>query len=142
MLFVKIFSSLMLIGANLLEFFMQLNPCSLCWYQRFCWMIILLVSLMYKYIYKYVYTYVYLIILFLLIGVGIGIYQILLQYKIIIESNLCKIDILAITSSSKMPDCSVIDYSIFKLPLSFYNIALSLFLLGYVIYYHNKNKKQ
>ena len=138
MLFVKIFSSLMLIGANLLEFFMQLNPCSLCWYQRFCWMIILLVSLMYKYIYKYV----YLIILFLLIGVGIGVYQILLQYKIIIESNLCKIDILAITSSSKMPDCSVIDYSIFKLPLSFYNIALSLFLLGYVIYYHNKNKKQ
>ena len=138
MLFVKIFSSLMLIGANLLEFFMQLNPCSLCWYQRFCWMIILLVSLMYKYIYKYV----YLIILFLLIGIGIGVYQILLQYKIIIESNLCKIDILAITSSSKMPDCSVIDYSIFKLPLSFYNIALSLFLLGYVIYYHNKNKKQ
>jgi disulfide bond formation protein DsbB len=138
MLFVKIFSSLMLIGANLLEFFMQLNPCSLCWYQRFCWMIILVVSLMYKYIYKYV----YLIILSLLIGIGIGIYQILLQYKIIIESNVCKIDILAITSSSKMPDCSVIDYSIFKLPLSFYNIALSLFLLGYVIYYHNKNKKQ
>lgn len=138
MLFVKIFSSLMLIGANLLEFFMQLNPCSLCWYQRFCWMIILLVSLMYKYIYKYV----YLIILSLLIGIGIGVYQILLQYKIIIESNLCKIDILAITSSSKMPDCSVIDYSIFNLPLSFYNIALSLFLLGYVIYYHNKNKKQ
>ena len=138
MLFVQIFSSLMLIGANLLEFFMQLNPCSLCWYQRFCWMIILLVSLMYKYIYKYV----YLIILSLLIGIGIGVYQILLQYKIIIESNLCKIDILAITSSSKMPDCSVIDYSIFNLPLSFYNIALSLFLLGYVIYYHNKNKKQ
>jgi disulfide bond formation protein DsbB len=138
MLFVKIFSSLMLIGANLLEFFMQINPCSLCWYQRFCWMIILVVSLMYKYIYKYV----YLIILSLLIGIGIGIYQILLQYKIIIESNVCKIDILAITSSSKMPDCSVIDYSIFKLPLSFYNIALSLFLLGYVIYYHNKNKKQ
>jgi disulfide bond formation protein DsbB len=138
MLFVKIFSSLMLIGANLLEFFMQINPCSLCWYQRFCWMIILVVSLMYKYIYKYV----YLIILSLLIGIGIGIYQILLQYKIIIESNACKIDILAITSSYKMPDCSVIDYSIFKLPLSFYNIALSLFLLGYVIYYHNKNKKQ
>ena len=138
MLFVQIFSSLMLIGANLLEFFMQLNPCSLCWYQRFCWMIILLVSLMYKYIYKYV----YLIILFLLIGIGIGVYQILLQYKIIIESNLCKIDILAITSSSKMPDCSVIDYSIFNLPLSFYNVASSLFLLGYVIYYHNKNKKQ
>jgi|688.fasta_scaffold107102_3 disulfide bond formation protein DsbB len=138
MLFVKIFSSLMLIGSNLLEFFMQINPCSLCWYQRFCWMIILVVSLMYKYIYKYV----YLIILSLLIGIGIGIYQILLQYKIIIESNVCKIDILAITSSSKMPDCSVIDYSIFKLPLSFYNIALSLFLLGYVIYYHNKNKKQ
>ena len=138
MLFVQIFSSLMLIGANLLEFFMQLNPCSLCWYQRFCWMIILLVSLMYKYIYKYV----YLIILFLLIGIGIGVYQILLQYKIIIESNLCKIDILAITSSSKMPDCSGIDYSIFNLPLSFYNVASSLFLLGYVIYYHNKNKKQ
>jgi hypothetical protein len=92
--------------------------------------------------YKYIYKYVYLIILSLLIGIGIGIYQILLQYKIIIESNVCKIDILAITSSSKMPDCSVIDYSIFKLPLSFYNIALSLFLLGYVIYYHNKNKKQ
>jgi disulfide bond formation protein DsbB len=126
----------MLIGANLLEFFMQINPCSLCWYQRFCWMIILVVSLMYKYIYKYV----YLIILSLLIGIGIGIYQILLQYKIIIESNACKIDILAITSSYKMPDCSVIDYSIFKLPLSFYNIALSLFLLGYVIYYHNKKQ--
>ena len=133
MFLVKLFSALMLVGANLLEFFMQVNPCNLCWYQRFCWIAILLISVMYKYIYKYV----YLIIIILLLGIGIAVYQMLLQYKIIIKSTVCKIDAIGI-SSATINDCAQMDFTIFYLPLSFYNAVASLFLLLYVCYYNYK----
>lgn len=130
MFIVNLFSSLMLIGANFLEFFMGANPCSLCWYQRFCWMAVLIVSLLFKYIYKYTYF----IIALLIINIFIGSYQLLLQYKIIISSNVCKIDSLSLNLST-LPDCSLIDFTIFNLPLSFYNVVSSLLLLVYVIHY-------
>ena len=140
--FIILISVLALAFAYTLQLF-DIYPCRLCIYQRYIYYgliisSIILIFLIKKTLFKVIY-YLELFIYFLLIaGISIGVFQVLIEEKIIDYESSCSTSISNISSSEELftlidskdlVACDIPQIVIFHLSLSAWNVIYMIFIL-------------
>ena len=140
-----------LMSAYFVEYMMQLKPCSLCVYQRFPYLILIVISLIavaeknYKKYNKY-------LIVTLIIAIVIAGYHTGVEKGIFELSSLCK-PLISVTNDISISDFTKILYNqdivmcnkpalvIFNLSMTEWNLLLNLTLLIFCIKFNNFQEK-
>ncbi len=149
-----VFGALLIISAFILEYGFDARPCHLCWMQRYGHWALTAVAIIAAVI-PQIPRFVGLggVALAAIYGFGMGIYQVLVQYKIIAAPTGCSNTKIVIpdnvndfiTSLQKPilpPPCDRIDFTIFGLTLAAWNIIVMAFVLGAVYYTYRQWKHQ
>ena len=148
-LIILIISTLSLLIALYIEFFLGFNPCKLCVYQRVPFLIAIFISFLgISFSKNLVWLYILLITFvsnFILSGYHFGIEQ-----EIFNEFSGCTSDSLNITDKNELlkllnsntNSCKNVDFRIFGLSLATINflISLAISILLYIKIYYEKNK--
>jgi len=140
-----------LMSAYFVEYIMQLKPCSLCVYQRFPYLILIVISLIavaeknYKKYNKY-------LIVTLIIAIVIAGYHTGVEKGIFELSSLCK-PLISVTNDISISDFTKILYNqdivmcnkpalvIFNLSMTEWNLLLNLIILIFCIKFSNFQEK-
>ena len=140
-----------LMSAYFVEYIMQLKPCSLCVYQRFPYLILIVISLItvaeknYKKYNKY-------LIVTLIIAIIIAGYHMGVEKGVFELSSLCK-PLISVTNDISISDFTKILYNqdivmcnkpalvIFNLSMTEWNLLLNLIILIFCIKFSNFQEK-
>lgn len=120
-LFLQMLACVLLLSSFFLEYYFRVDVCNFCLIQRSLWVFLILVTLFIKN--KGV------ILLIILASMLIAFYQLLMQYGFIV-SDACAINT---DPYAHVTSCSVKDFLIMYLPLSFYNFIINLVLFIVII---------